>query len=723
MSKMLKKVYAAKRNINYDGGSKKSGTGAGIGRSGGLSRLVASQSSNNNNRLSLGITPVLTYRSNNVFTVNTTINVNDEIKPTLTGVTGTITYAISEELPNDMNFNTVSGKITGTPRISQVEKSYTVTASNTDGIIIISNAFTIRINDVAPSFTYSSSSIGTVGILFSEIGPSPATSGTGSITYAISGALPTGMNFSTATGKITGTPTTSQVSTSYTVTATNTGATFTCAPFTIRVNDVAPSFTYSSSIGTVNSVFTEIGPSHSTIGTGIITYAISGALPTGMNFSTATGKITGTPTTSQVSTSYTVTATNTGATFTCDPFTIRVNDVAPSFTYPSSSIGTVNRVFTEIGPSPATSGTGTIEYTISGALPTGLAFNNSTGKITGTPTTIQVSTSYTVTATNTGATFTCAPFTITTEPQMIVYAATANGLSISTDINGATPFTNYTTGLGTNAEGQPVVKDVYVVGSTIYAATAGGVSISTDNGATSFTNKTIGLGSPDVTDVYVVGSTIYAATAGGVSISTDINGATPFTNYTNGLGNTVVHGVYVVGSTIYAATGEFGGGGLSISTNDGTSFTNYTNNLSNAFQARMRCVYVVDSTIYVGTNGGLGISTDNGATPFTKYTNGLGSTVVNGVYVVGSTIYAATNGGLSISTDNGTSFTNYTAGLGTNAEGQPVVHDVYVVGSTIYAATAGGLSISTDNGAISFTNYTAGLGSPVVYGVYVAPMA
>ena len=36
MSKMLKKVYAAKRNINYDGGSKKSGTGAGIGRSGGL---------------------------------------------------------------------------------------------------------------------------------------------------------------------------------------------------------------------------------------------------------------------------------------------------------------------------------------------------------------------------------------------------------------------------------------------------------------------------------------------------------------------------------------------------------------------------------------------------------------------------------------------------------------------------------------------------------------
>jgi hypothetical protein len=52
MSKMLKKVYAAKRTINYGGGSKKAGTGSGIGRSGVLARLITSETSNNNNILS-----------------------------------------------------------------------------------------------------------------------------------------------------------------------------------------------------------------------------------------------------------------------------------------------------------------------------------------------------------------------------------------------------------------------------------------------------------------------------------------------------------------------------------------------------------------------------------------------------------------------------------------------------------------------------------------------
>ena len=41
--------------------------------------------------------------------------------------------------------------------------------------------------------------------------------------------------------------------------------------------------------------------------------------------------------------------------------------------------------------------------------------------------------------------------------------------------------------------------------------------------------------------------------------------------------------------------------------------------------------------------------------------NGLGNNnVVGGVYVVGSTVYAGTQGGLSISTDGGATFTNRT---------------------------------------------------------------
>jgi len=90
-------------------------------------------------------------------------------------------------------------------------------------------------------------------------------------------------------------------------------------------------------------------------------------------------------------------------------------------------------------------------------------------------------------------------------------------------------FTNYTTsnGLGNNS-----VRGVYASGSSIYAATLDGLSIST-NGGTSFTNYTIanGLGDNDVQGVYASGSSIFAATEGGLSIaqlpSTPVPGPLP----------------------------------------------------------------------------------------------------------------------------------------------------------------------------------------------------
>ena len=264
-----------------------------------------------------------------------------------------------------------------------------------------------------------------------------------------------------------------------------------------------------------------------------------------------------------------------------------------------------------------------------------------------------------------------------------IYAATNNGLGISTD-SGST-FINKTmaNGLGSN-----VVNGVYASadGSRIYAATSGGgLGISTDSG-TSFTTKTTansGVGSDTMFGVYASadGARIYAATNNGLSYS--IDSGSNFTNKTtaNGLGNDVVIGVYASadGTRIYAATY---GGGLSYSIDSGANFTTKTT------------------------------------------ANGLGSNVVNGVYASadGSRIYAATyGGGLSYSIDSGASFTTKTtvnSGLGGN-----FVPGVYASadGSRIYAATNGGLSISTDSGA-TFTNKTTadGLGNNVVYRVYAS---
>ena len=257
-------------------------------------------------------------------------------------------------------------------------------------------------------------------------------------------------------------------------------------------------------------------------------------------------------------------------------------------------------------------------------------------------------------------------------------------------------YTNKTIvdGLGSNT-----VYDVYAIGSTVYAATFDGLSISTDGGTT-FTNKTTanGLGNNRVYGVFVIGSTVYAATMNGLSIST--NGGNSFTNYQTGLVNNSVNDVYAIGSTVYVAT-NLNTGGLSISTNGGTNFTNYTTANGLGYNG-VNGVYAIGSTVYAATDGGLSIST-NGGTSFTNYTttNGLGINIVNKVFAIGSTVYAATDRGLSISTNGGTTFTNYTTA---NGLGSDNVYGVYAIGSTVYAATFDGLSISIDGGT-SFTNY------------------
>ena len=128
-----------------------------------------------------------------------------------------------------------------------------------------------------------------------------------------------------------------------------------------------------------------------------------------------------------------------------------------------------------------------------------------------------------------------------------VYAATANGLSISTD-SGAT-FNNH------RFIPSSYVDDVYKSGTITYAATDYGLVISTDDFAT-YTKRTTtdGLGHNTVREVYASGSTVYAATFNGLSISTD--GGVTFSNRTtsNGLGSNNILGVYVDGTTVYAAT-------------------------------------------------------------------------------------------------------------------------------------------------------------------------
>ena len=154
-----------------------------------------------------------------------------------------------------------------------------------------------------------------------------------------------------------------------------------------------------------------------------------------------TGAISGTPTALSSQTAYTVNASNSNG-YDTATVTITVNEPLPVINYsPNTFTLSVGTAMTSVSP---TIYAGTVDsYSVSPSLPSGLNLNTANGTISGTPTAVASSSTYTVTATNTAGTDTASLTIVVNDvaPTSITYSPSSFTLTKGTAMTTTTPST------------------------------------------------------------------------------------------------------------------------------------------------------------------------------------------------------------------------------------------------------------------------------------------
>lgn len=410
------------------------------------------------------------------------------------GGSAPLTFSVSPALPAGLVLFS-SGTISGAPTVTSPLTSYTMTVTDANNNMATAS-FLLTVNAAVVATTATASVVLTQNHAASAFTPVTASGGTGSLSYSVSPALPAGLSLGSGSGIISGTPTVSSAATAYTISVTDANGATATSSFSLTVDPaVTATQAVSSAFLTVNHAVTTFTPVVGGGGTAPLSYSIQPTLPPGLALSATTGAVSGLPTATSSQTTYTVTVTDANHATATASFTLAVLGPLTATQAVSSTGLTVNKAATPFVPVTGSGGVGTLSYSVSPALPTGLTQSTSSGTVSGTPTITSPTTTYTVTVTDANSTTATATFALTVNAA--VTATTAVASATLTANHSVVTFTPVTGGGGSS----PLT---YLVAPALPA----GLSLSSSTGAIT--------GTPTVTSTAVV----YTVTV------TDANGAT-----------------------------------------------------------------------------------------------------------------------------------------------------------------------------------------------------
>ncbi|HLZ66155.1 MAG TPA: putative Ig domain-containing protein [Aliidongia sp.] len=661
--------------------------------------------------------------------VASTVLTQNHAATAFTPVTGSggaspLAYAVAPALPTGLTFNTTSGQITGTPTVTSVATTYTVTVTDAVGNTG-SQTFSLTVNSAVTAAQVIPSETLTQGHGPINFTPVQGGGGTSPLSYSVSPALPAGVSLSSSTGAVTGTPTTAHVATTYTVTVTDANNATASNTFILTVNSVVTATQQvASAVLTQGHAATPFAPVTGGGGTTPLSYSVSPTLPAGLAFDTNSGQITGTPTAASVATTYTVTVTDAVGATASNTFSLTVNGAVTATQQVAATVLTQGHAATSFTPVTGGGGTSPLSYSVSPALPAGLALSSSTGAVTGTPTATSVATSYTVTVTDTNGATASNTFSLTVNSAVVAtQQVPTTGLTVN---HAATSFTPVTGSGGTGTL-------VYSVSPTLPA----GLAFNTANGqvsgtptttsvATSYTVTVTDTNSATASNTFslTVNSAVTATQQVASTTLTQGHAATSFTPVAGSGGTTPLS--YSISPSLPAGLSLSSSTGAVTGTPTATSVaTSYTVTVTDANSATATATFslavnsAVVATQQVPTTS---LTVNRAATSFTPVTGSGGTGTL--VYSVSPTLPA----GLAFNTANGqvsgtptaTSVaTSYTVTVtdsnsATASAGFSLTVNSAVVATQAVASTA----LTQGHAATSFTPVTGSGGTtPLSYSV------